>query len=168
MAWTFGVKRILSGDKAADGGMGTVLTEHDEHLKGTVVLETTDETINWVETEEKGKRIAIGQNDAETTLTFEIANPSLETQAYYLGGTVETSGTPSKKSYSPPALKEVIEKSFTLETKVGYDIDVTNGKVMATPLGGTVGTEGVMTMKVVVTVQAPEKDGENALTYREK
>lgn len=166
MAWTFGVKRILSGDKAVDGGMGTVLTEHDEHLKGTVVLETTDETINWVETEEKGKRIAIGQNDAETTLTFEVANPSLETQAYYMGGEVVT--TSGKKSYAVPAQREIIEKSFTLETKVGYDIDVTNGKVMATPIGGTVGTEGVLTMKVVVTVQAPEKVGEDALVYREK
>lgn len=168
MAWTFGVNRLLSGDKAVDGGMGTVLTEHDEHLKGTVVLETTDETINWIETEEKGKRIAISQNDAETTLTFEIANPSLETQAYYMGGEVVEDDITEKKSYSPPLVKEVIEKSFTLETKVGYDIDIPNGKVVATPLGGTVGTENVLTMKVVITVQAPEKEGVGALTYREK
>ncbi|OBW43488.1 hypothetical protein AB670_00017 [Chryseobacterium sp. MOF25P] len=166
MAWTFGVKKILSGDKAVDGGMGTVLTEHDEHLKGTVVLETTDETINWVETEEKGKRLALSQNDAETTLTFEIANPSLATMAFYLGGTVEEVG--GKDTYSPPAVKDIIEKSVTLETKVGYDIDIPNGKVMATPLGGTVGTDGVMTMKVVITVQAPEKAGVEGITFREK
>ncbi|RKT01104.1 hypothetical protein [Chryseobacterium defluvii] len=168
MAFTFGITRLLSGAIAADGGMGTTLTEHDETLKGTAVLETTDETINWIETEEKGKRIAIGQNDAETTLTFEVANPSLETQAYYAGGEVVTDPVTTKKSYSPPMVKEVIEKSFTVETKAGYDIDIVNGKVLATPLGGTIGTENVLTMKVVVTVQAPTKAGVEAMTYREK
>lgn len=166
MAFTFGIKKILSGDIAVDGGMGTTLTEHDETLKGTAVLETSDETITWIATEEKGNRLAIGQNDAETTLTFEIANPSLETQAYYLGGKVVNVG--EKKTFSPPSVKGAIEKSFTIETTSGYDIDIVNGKVMAKPLGGTIGTDNVLTMQVVVTVQAPTKAGVEPLTYREK
>lgn len=168
MAFTFGIKKILSGDISADGGMGTTLTEHDETLKGTAVLETSDETITWIATEEKGNRVAIGQNDSETTLTFEIANPSLETQAYYLGGEVITPTSGGKKSYSPPSVKSVIEKSFSLVTTSGYDIDIVNGKVMAKPLGGTIGTDNVLTMKVVVTVQAPTKAGVEPLTYKEK
>lgn len=166
MAFTFGIKQLLSGDKAVDGGMGTNLTEHDETLKGTAVLETTDETITWISTEEKGKRLAIGQNDAETTLTFEVANPSLETQAYYLGGEVE--GTEGSKSYSPPAQKPNIEKSFKLITLEGYDIEIANGKVLASILGGTIGTDNVMTMRVVVTVQQPTKEGVAAITFKEK
>lgn len=166
MAWTFGMSRILSGDKAPDGGMGTTLTEHDETLKGSVSLETTEETINWFSTEEKGKRIAVGQEDGETTLTFEVANPSLETQAYYLGGTVKTVG--GKKSYSPPKNRPSIEKSFRLETKEGYNIEIPNGKVTATPLGGQIGTENLMTMKVVISAQAPEKEGLDYIRYIEK
>lgn len=166
MAWTFGIKSLKSGAKAVDGGMGTVLTEHDETLKGTATLETSDEVITWVSTEEKGKRLPIGQNDGETTLTFEVANPSLETQAYYLGGTViDNLG---KLSYSPPAVREVIEKSFLIETVDGYDIEIPNGKVMANPLGGQIGTDNVLTMKVVVSVQLPEKEGVGAITYKEK
>ena len=166
MAWTFGIKQLLSGAKAADGGMGATLTEHDETLKGTATLETTDETITWISTEEKGKRLPIGQNDSETTLTFEIANPSLETQAYYLGG--EVTGTTSPKSYSPPKTKGVIEKSFKIVTVDGYDIEIPNGKVSATPLGGQIGTDSVMTMKVVVTAQIPTKAGVNFITFKEK
>lgn len=166
MAWTFGIKQLLSGKKASDGGMGTTLTEHDETLKGTATLETTDETITWISTEEKGKRLPISQNDSETTLTFEVANPSLETQAYYLGGTVD--GATSPKSYSPPKTKEVIEKSFRIVTVDGYDIEIPNGKVSATPLGGQIGTDNVMTMKVVVTAQIPEKAGVNFITFKEK
>lgn len=166
MAWTFGVSKILSGNKAADGGMGTALTEHDEHLKGSVTLETTDETINWFSTEENGKRIAIGQEDSETTLTFEVANPSLETMAYYLGGSVKAAN--GKKSYSPPKNKEVIEKSFRLETKSGYFIEIPNGKITATPLGGQIGTDNLMTMKVVISAQVPTKAGVDYIRYVER
>lgn len=168
MAWTFGIKQLLSGDKAVDGGMGTTLTEHDETLKGTAVLETTDETITWISTEEKGKRLAIGQNDGETTLTFEVANPAPETMAYYLGGNVVGDGVTIPKSYSPPATKEVIEKSFKVVTLDGYDIEIPNGKVLATPLGGQIGTDNVLTMRVVVTVQQPTKEGVEAITFKEK
>lgn len=169
MAWTFGVSKILSGEKAPDGGMGASLVEHDETLKGTVILETTDETIEWISTEEKGKRLAMSKDDAETTLTFEVANPSLETQAYYLGGSVKTdSARGGKKYYSPPKNKGTIEKSFRLETKEGYNIEIPNGKVTATPLGGQVGTDNVMTMKVVISAQAPEKAGVDYIRYIEK
>ncbi|MGY5550775.1 hypothetical protein ACXA18_02995 [Riemerella anatipestifer] len=166
MAWTFGINRLLSGEKAADGGMGTALSEHDETLKGTATLETSDETINWIETEEKGKRLPISKNDTETTLKFEVANPSLETQAYYLGGTVKTVST--KKTYSPPVNKPIIERSFLVETKEGYNIQIPNGKVVAKPLGGQIGTDGVMTMQVTVTVQLPTKAGVDAITFMEK
>ncbi|MSN81947.1 hypothetical protein D1Y73_02600 [Riemerella anatipestifer] len=166
MAWTFGINRLLSGEKAADGGMGTALSEHDETLKGTATLETTDETIQWIETEEKGKRLPISKNDTETTLKFEVANPSLETQAYYLGGTVKTVN--SKKTYSPPVNKPTIERSFLVETKEGYNIQIPNGKVVAKPLGGQIGTDGVMTMQVTVTVQLPTKAGVDAITFMEK
>lgn len=166
MAWTFGVDKILSGAKAADGGMGQTLTEHDETLKGSVTLESTDPTINWIETEEKGKRLAISQNDGETTLTFEVANPSLETQAYYLGGQVKTEG--GKKYFAPPKSGQVVEKSFRLVTKDGYNVEIPNGKVTATPLSGQIGTDNVMTMKVVVSVQEPEKEGVDKIRYIEK
>ena len=166
MAWTFGVNKILSGDKASDGGMGTTLTEHDETLKGTVSLETTPDTIDWISTEEKGKRLAISKDDGETTLSFEVANPSMETMAYYLGGTVKAEG--GKKTYSPPKVKAPIEKSFKLVTKEGFDLEIPNGKVTATPLGGQIGTENVMTMKVVISAQAPTKAGVDFLKYVEK
>ena len=166
MAFTFGGNKILSGDKAQDGGMGTALAEHDEALKGTVTIESTEETIDWIETEEKGKRLAIGKGDGETTLSFEVANPSLETQAYYLGGTVKNEG--GKKSYSPPKNKPVVEKSFKLVTKQGFDIEIPNGKVTATPLSGQIGTDSVMTMKIKISVQEPEKAGVDWIRYCEK
>ena len=166
MAFTFGVDKILSGSKASDGGMGTALTEHDETLKGTVTIESTEETIDWIETEEKGKRLAIGKGDGETTLSFEVANPSLETQAYYLGGAVKNEG--GKKSYSPPKNKPVVEKSFKLVTKQGFDIEIPNGKVTATPLSGQIGTDSVMTMKIKISVQEPEKAGVDWIRYCEK
>lgn len=166
MAFTFGVDKILSGSKASDGGMGNALTEHDETLKGTVTIESTEETIDWIETEEKGKRLAIGKGDGETTLSFEVANPSLETQAYYLGGTVKNEG--GKKSYSPPKNKPVVEKSFKLVTKQGFDIEIPNGKVTATPLSGQIGTDSVMTMKIKISVQEPEKAGVDWIRYCEK
>ena len=127
---------------------------------------STEETIDWIETEEKGKRLAIGKGDGETTLSFEVANPSLETQAYYLGGTVKNEG--GKKSYSPPKNKPVVEKSFKLVTKQGFDIEIPNGKVTATPLSGQVGTDSVMTMKIKISVQEPEKAGVDWIRYCEK
>ena len=121
---------------------------------------------DWIETEEKGKRLAIGKGDGETTLSFEVANPSLETQAYYLGGTVKNEG--GKKSYSPPKNKPVVEKSFKLVTKQGFDIEIPNGKVTATPLSGQIGTDSVMTMKIKISVQEPEKAGVDWIRYCEK
>lgn len=167
MAWTFGINRLLSGEIATDGGMGTALTEHDETLKSSATLDTSDETIKWIQTEEKGKRKAISENDAETTLKFEVANASLETQAYYLGGTVKT--VSGKKTYAPPIFRKPnIERSFLIETKEGYNIQIPNGKVNAKPLGGQVGTDNVLTMQVVITVQLPKKEGVDAITYMEK
>lgn len=166
MAWTFGISKILSGDKAPDGGMGTALTQHDETLKGSAKLETSDESVSWFETEESGKAVAVSKGDKETTLEFEVANPSLETQAYYLGGSVENTG--GKKSYSPPAVTPTIEKSFKIVTKSGYDIEIPNGKVTASPLSGQIGTENPMTLKVKVLVQIPTKVGVNAITFKEK
>ncbi|QNV11241.1 hypothetical protein [Elizabethkingia anophelis] len=165
--WTLGLEKILSGDPAADGGMGTTLTEHDETLKGTAVLESTDPTITWISTEEKGKRKAINQKDSETTLTFEVANPSLETQAYYCGGAVVT-GTDNKKSYSPPKGGATIYKSFRVVTKEGVDVLIPKGGINAKPLSGTIGTENVLTLKVVVTAEIPEKVGEKYIDYVEK
>jgi len=168
--WTFGIESVLSGEPGTNGTMGTSLTEHGETLKGTATLETSDETINWIETEEKGKRIPIPQNDAETTLTLEVANPSMETMAYYLGGEVKTTGTEPniKKSYSPPRNKSLIYKSFRIVTKEGYNIEIPYGNVVATPLGGNITTDNVLTLKVVVNVQLPEDSDTEALTYVEK
>lgn len=168
MSWTFGLKAIKSGNKAPDGGMGTELVQRGETLKGTAVIETKEETIQWIETEEKGKRLAISKNDSETTLTFEVFNPSLDTQAYYLGGSVVEGVGDKKRSYSPPKSKVSIEKSFVVETIEGYNIEIPNGKVVATPLGGTIGTENVLSLKVVVTAQEPTKEGVNHIYYREK
>lgn len=166
MSWTFGIKRLLSGPIASDGGMGTALTENGETLKGTASLETTEPTINWIETEEKGKRKSISQNDSEIKLSFEVANPTLEQQVYYLGGSVTTVAT--KKRYAPPRNGASIEKTFKVETLEGFDIEIPHGKVTATPLGGNIGTENVLTLKVIVTAQVPTKAGVEAIYYVEK
>lgn len=168
--WTFGINAVKSGPHGTNGAMGTTLTEHGETLKGSATVETTEETINWVETEEKGKRKAIPQNDSETTLTFEVANPSLETQAYYCGGAVQTRGTGAdeKKFYSPPKTKDPINKSFSIITKEGFDIEIPYGGVSATPLGGQIGTENVLTLKVVVTAQVPDDEDTGFINYVEK
>lgn len=165
--WTFGIQKVLSGDPGVDGALGASLTEHGETLKGSATLETTDESINWIETEEKGKRKAISMNDSETTLSFEVANPSLETQAYYLGGTVEEDPV-NGDSYSPPKTKTPINRSFVIETLEGYDIEIPYGAVTATPIGGQIGTENVLTLRVRVTAQEPEAEGVGFITYREK
>lgn len=162
--WTFGIDQILSGPHGADGALGANLTEHGETLKGSATLETTEETIKWIETEEKGKRKAINANDSETTLVFEVANPSLETQAYYCGGAVSLDG----KSYSPPKNKDMIYKSFNVITKEGFNIEIPFGGVSATPIGGQLGTENVLTLKVKVTAQVPADPETNFITYREK
>ncbi|OPB98925.1 hypothetical protein BAS10_04455 [Elizabethkingia meningoseptica] len=168
MAWTFGLDKLLSGDVGQDGGLGTALTEHDETLKGTAVLDSTDPTITWISTEEKGKRKAINQGDSETTLVFEVANPSLETQAYYGGGTVKTDATTSKKTYSPPKGGQTLYKSFRAVTKEGFDVVIPKGGVACKPLGGTLGTEGVLSLKVTVTAEVPDKAGLDYLYYEEK
>ena len=162
--WTFGINQVLSGNSGTNGALGASLVEHGETLKGSATLETSEETIKWIETEEKGKRKAINANDSETTLTFEVANPSLETQAYYCGGAVSVDG----KSYSPPKNKDMIYKSFKVITKEGFDIEIPYGGVSATPVGGQIGTENVLTLKVKVTAQVPADPSVNFLTYREK
>ena len=162
--WTFGIHQVLSGNTGTNGALGANLVEHGETLKGSATLETSEETIKWIETEEKGKRKAINANDSETTLTFEVANPSLETQAYYCGGAVSVDG----KSYSPPKSKDMIYKSFKVITKEGFDIEIPYGGVSATPVGGQIGTENVLTLKVKVTAQVPADPSVNFLTYREK
>ena len=163
--WTFGIKSLKSGIPGALAAMGTTLTENGETLKGSATLETSEETINWVETEEKGKRKPLNQNDGETLLTFEIANPSLEIMAMYCGGTVSV-GPP--KSYSPPKTKDAINRSFMIETKEGFNIEIPFGGVNATPLGGAIGSDSVMTLKVVVTAQLPEAANVGHISYKEK
>ena len=165
--WTFGIKQVLSGPHGALGVLGNALTEHGETLKGSATLETSDETINWIETEEKGKRKSLNQNDAETTLTFEVANPSLATMAYYCGGEVKTDQA-GKDFYAPPKTKDPLNLSFKVVTKEGFDIEIPFGGVTATPLGGQIGSENVLTLKVVVTAQLPEDPLTGHLYYRAK
>lgn len=166
MAFTFGIKSILSGTPGLQGALGSGLTEHDETLKGTATLETTDSTVEWIETEEQGKRKPLDQRDGETTLTFECANPSLETMAHYLGGEVSEDG----KSYSPPAPseKDPVYLSVKVVTLEGYDIEIPYGLVTAKPLGGTISSGNVMTLEVVVSVMKPSDAETASITYREK
>lgn len=166
MAFTFGIKKIESGTPGIDGVMSAALAEHDETLKGTAVLETTEETITWIETEEKGKRLAISANDSETSLTFEVANPSLATMAYYLGGAIVAVG--GRDTYSPPAEAQNLYKSFKITTVSGFDILIPFGHVLAKPLGGTITSDNVMTLQVVVVPEKPVDADTAAITFSEK
>ena len=163
MAFTFGIKAIKSGDPGAKGAMGNSLSTHDETLEGTAVLDTTDETINWISTEESGRRLAIPQNDSETTLTFEIADPSLETQAYYLG--VDDFDPGVDDTLQIPRTQKAMHKSFLVETVEGYHIQIPYGRVNAKPLGGTITRDGVMTMQVQVFAELPEDDNYGRIAF---
>lgn len=163
---TFGLKEVLSGDSGVGGKLGSNLTKHGEHLKGTVEISTSDETINTFESEEGGVKIAVGQNDSETTLSFEVINPSLDIMAYYMGGEVDTVGdTPT---WGKPSEAQDIVKSFKFVTLSGFDIIVPFGKVVAKPLDGQIGTDAPMTLKVTVTAQVPSDTDYQAIMYSEK
>lgn len=162
MAFTFGIKALKSGEVGLTGGMGNTLTTHDETLSGTAALDSTEETINWISTEESGRRLGIPQNDSETTLTFQVADPSLETMAHYLGGEVD------EGTYTPPLTKESIIMSFEVETVEGYNFQIPAGRVVAKPLGGTVGRDNVMTMEVMVIAEKPTDGTTGRIIYLEK
>ena len=62
----------------------------------------------------------------------------------------------------------MIYKSFNVITKEGFNIEIPFGGVSATPIGGQLGTENVLTLKVKVTAQVPADPETNFITYREK
>lgn len=115
----YGLKSILIGDIAVDGGMGTTLAELlGATVKDSAKLTSTEPTLEDVPIEESSEPIdSIQTNDPVFTLEASTYNIALEVLAKFFGGTV--TGTAPNQTYTPPVGLPVVvlEQSVQVETK---------------------------------------------------
>lgn len=117
----YGLKSILIGDIAVDGGMGTTLTElFGATVKDSAKLTSTEATLEDIPIEESSTPIdSIQTNDPVFTLEASTYNVELEVLAKLFGGAV--TGTAPNETYTPPVgmPSVILEQSVKVETKGG-------------------------------------------------
>lgn len=134
MGKIYGLKAITMGDPAADGGMGTALTEvFGATVKGTATLTSTEPTSEEVEIEETDELYDEIQTKAGSwSLKASTYNISAETMRKLFGGTV--AGTAPNQTWSAPVggVSVAVHQSVSAETRGGAKFNFVKMKLTAT------------------------------------
>lgn len=120
------------GNPAADGDMGTVLTEvFGQTVKGTATLESTEPTTEDIGTEEVSTLLdTLTTADAVWTLKASTYNVSADTMVKLFGGTV--SGTAPNLTWTAPVGGGTLDvyQSVSVTTKSGIVINLVKVKLL--------------------------------------
>ncbi|PPK98974.1 hypothetical protein [Parapedobacter indicus] len=130
----FGLKAVLMGDPAADGDMGTTLTELlGATVKGSASLIYTEPSTEDIEVEEVDAAFdTLLTQSGKWELNLESYNVSAKTLGDVCGGTYTagTSGAPDTWEGDDVVF---IEKSVECETRNGVKIALPRVKILARP-----------------------------------
>lgn len=135
MAKVWGLKAVKLGAPAADGGMGTTLTEvFGATVKGSASLTASEPTSEEVEIEETDSLYdEITTKGAVWLLKISTYNISATTMAALFGGTV--TGTAPASVWTPPVdgVTPSIYQSVNAESRTGIKFDFVKMKVVGVP-----------------------------------
>lgn len=128
----FQLKRCLLGDVAADGGMGTALTEKfGETVINSMVFVGEAGTETTFNIEEHDDAVEAIQIPGLLRFSFATHNTRPAGLINAFGGTL--SGVAPNQIWHAPAQEVSIEQSIRAETKAGIFLEITRIKLTATP-----------------------------------
>lgn len=115
-------------------------------------METPEGTTTEFFVEESDSPVFATTTSGSKTITFEVANPDLESFQEVFGGTI--TGTAPNRKLEFPATAPILEKAMRVKTKFGYNLIWPRVTLKAT-LGANLGKNAMLTYTVTATVLAP-------------
>lgn len=149
---TRGLQKIEFGDIAADGGMGTTLSELGYTYKDSFAFNTEDGTQIEHYAEEVDDPIIALEKPGKITIEFDVMNPDINTLQRVLGGTIDGD------KWTAPATSVAKEWSCKVTPEQGLIFEVPRVSVTGT-LSGTYSKDGIFLVHVKCTVLVPKKEG---------
>lgn len=157
---SLGLKKIEIGDIAADGGVGTSLTQIALTEKDTAKITTTEPEVKEFFVEEESAPIeVIVTKDPMMSLEFNIHDISPATLVKVFGGTAE--GTPAV--YTPPSQTVDIEQSIKVTSLRDHVISIVRAKIIAS-FDWSLNRQELSRVKIKATALTPNKASTAAWT----
>lgn len=150
---TNGVDKIEVGALGANGTMGTSLAVLGYTNIDSASLAEEDPTITDFKVEELDTPIYSSEVPGKKTLTFQIADPDLNTYVAVFGGTITGSG--ANQQWEAPDQKLRKEVSIKITPKVGYVISIPRA-VMRGKFNGQLSKNSLQMIDIVADVLQPE------------
>lgn len=155
--YTLGVAAISVGAIAGDGGPGTSLSPLGFTYQNSTRLNQDDPTVTNFYVEEQSQPVKVRSTPGEISLTFQVANPDIDTLIKVFGGTA--SGTSPNRVWNMPATIPTIEQTVKLEPQEGLkSVIIPRGSISA-KLNGEFSQQNLFLLDITVTALVPEKTG---------
>lgn len=149
---TLGLTKIEMGAVAADGGMGTTLTETGSTFEGSASLVFEDPEVTEFYCEESDDPQYQGYKGGKGVLKFTKMDLDAGDLVTFLGGT--SIGTP--KVFSAPSSIFTAERSIKLTPKTGMVINIVRAMVVA-KVNYVIGKKDIFKVDITATILTPTK-----------
>lgn len=150
---TNGVDKIEVGAVGAGGTMGTSLAVLGYTNIDSANFTEEDPTITDFKVEELDEPIYSSEQPGKKQLTFQIADPDLNTYQEVFGGTITGSG--ASAVWNAPDQKVRKEVSVLITPKVGYTVSIPRG-VMRGKFNGALSKNALQMIDITIDVLQPE------------
>jgi hypothetical protein len=149
--YALGLSKLEMGDIAGDGGMGTVLEEVGNTVKGTAQLTEEDGTITDFFVEEQDDPIlSVETQKGKTVLNFSCYDVSRDTLVKLYGGSIDT------LTWKAPSTRPEKEQSLRLTSKRGQVMEIVRAKIV-TKFNWSFTNDKLAQLDIQATILTPTK-----------
>ena len=161
-----GLKQVLIGDPAVDGGMSTDLTEVGATVSDTFTVTAEQPQVTDLTIEEQDDPFYSITTPGKRTIAWDSYNVSPASLVKLCGGTATVDASANNVWEAPLSAPEIIVSVKAL-TKAGGIIEMPKVKLSATPQFNLKKTDAVK-VSVTGTVLVPDKANTSPVKYTQK
>lgn len=159
--YTYGLEKIEFAPILGDGGIGTTWTQYGLTAEDTFSMAEEDPTTTDQYVEESDTPVVSIVKEGKTTITFNVADPDIETMYNLKGGTI--SGSSPSRIWEKADTLPTIEMSVKISPKEGFTaIRIPRASVSA-KLNSTLSKKTLLVIEVTCTVLVPTKSGTKSI-----
>ena len=159
--YTYGLEKIEFAPILGDGGIGTTWTQYGLTAEDTFSMAEEDPTTTDLYVEESDTPVVSIVKEGKTTITFNIADPDIETLYNLKGGT--TSGSAPNRIWEKADTLPTLELSVKITPKEGFTaIRIPRASVSA-KLNSTLSKKTLLVLEVTCTILTPTKSGTKSI-----
>ncbi len=163
---SIGLESLKMGAIAADGGMGTALTQISATVSDSAALTTEEGSTTDFNIEESDAPFFSIQSSAQKqTLGWSSYDVDLDTMVRFYGGVVATAAD-GKVSWDMPDTLPVLERSIEIVTKDGWKINIPRASI-TTKMQWNLQKTKLAQLDMTAVLLAPTKAGVAKATFYE-